>query len=303
MSELFREEALKKRETLEQSDKQIKIIRPSMWLVCIILIISVLTIGIWSVTYHITDGVEVQGIVFTNHDAVLMRSSRNCILQDVLVEEGEYVEVGDLLAIASDEDKLQEIEQLRTQLDGMDPSGTEYAAQEQLIQKAVESYASAALIKSDTTGYIQSIAGRGNALSEGDTIVSIMPGSGYREVIAYVSLQTAQNLRQGMKTQISPVYASREEYGYMTGVITSISDFPVTRETAQEKMGTVSYIDDIFPGSSAVEVHIRLELDSESGNGYLWSNPKGEELTVEFGAQCSIEVITDEYRPIELIVR
>lgn len=303
MSERFREEALKKRKSLEQSDRQIKIIRPSMWLVCAILIIGVLTIGIWSVSYHITDGVEVQGIVFTNHDVVLMRSSRKCILQDVLVAEGEYVEVGDLLAVAPDENRLREIEQLRTQLDGMDPSGTEYAAQEKRIREAVEAYASATLIKSDTTGYIQSIESRGNALNEGDMIASIMPDSGYREVIAYVSLQTAQNLKQGMKTQISPVYASREEYGYMTGVITSVSDFPVAREAAQEKMGTVSYIDDIFPGSSAVEVHIRPDLDPESGNGYLWSNPKGEDLTVEFGAQCSIEVITDEYRPIELIVR
>lgn len=54
---------------------------------------------------------------------------------------------------------------------------------------------------------------------QGDVIASVMPdnGYGYREVIAYVTDQVARSLSVGMKTQISPSFAAREEYGYMTG--------------------------------------------------------------------------------------
>ena len=64
-----------------------------------------------------------------------------------------------------------------------------------------------------------------------------------------------------------------------------------------------SYIEDIFPGNSAVEVRIKLDIDSDSDNGYKWSNPKGEKLSVGYGTQCRIIVVTDEYHPLELLLR
>ena len=50
-----------------------------------------------------------------------------------------------------------------------------------------------------------------------------------------------------------------------------------------------------------MEVRVKLNLDSDSKNNYLWSNEKGKQLSVELGTQCDVIIVTDEYRPIELL--
>ena len=121
-------------------------------------------------------------------------------------------------------------------------------------------------------------------------------------VVAYVPMQTVNSLSLGMTAQFSPSYAAREEYGYMTGVITAISNMLVSKENIILKMGTLSFVENILPEGSFVELRIRLDLDDNSANSYKWSNSKGEYLPVELGTQCSIIVVTNEYFPIKLLV-
>lgn len=303
MEGLFRKNALDNMSTPEKLDRQVKIIRPSMWIVAVILIAGMITFTMWAFTYTITDGVTIDGVVFSNQDVVQIHAARKCMLNDVLVSEGDNVEIGDLLAVVSNDEQLNVIEQQRLELE--DNNLEEKAVKEKTLQDSIDKYIATTLVKSDTKGYVQTIANSGSVMEAGDVIASVMPdnGYGYREVIAYVTDQVARSLSVGMKTQISPSFAAREEYGYMTGVITEISDFPVTKEKVKNSMGTDSYIEGIFPGNSAVEVRIKLDIDSDSDNGYKWSNPKGEKLSVGYGTQCRIIVVTDEYHPLELLLR
>jgi hypothetical protein len=159
------------------------------------------------------------------------------------------------------------------------------------------------MVKSNNSGYIQSVKSAGMALNAGDSVAMVISDQGYEEVIAYVPLQIVNHLRTGMTAQISPTYADREEYGYMTGVITNISDTPVSEEGIINMMGTLSYVADILPQESCVEVRIRLNLDDDSKNKYKWSNDKGEIIRVGLGTQCEIIVVTDEYHPIRLLLK
>lgn len=302
MAELFRKSALDTMATPEQLDKQVKIVRPSTWMLSIILVIGLITLILWSFTYHITDGVNAEGVVFSNQDVVQIKSTRDCIVTDVLVLEGEHVEIGDIIAVVSDEEKLQEIEEAKAALAELETGTTEYEASEEKLSDMVDTYVASTMIKSSTNGYIQSVISDGNALQRGENIAIVMPDSGYNEVISYVSIQTVQKLKVGMEVQVSPVYAPREEYGYMTGVITSISKVPITTERILEHMGTLSYVENVLPDTSCVEVKIQLNLDVDSKNNYSWSNEKGKNLSVETGTRCSVIIVTDEYKPIELLL-
>lgn len=302
MAELFRESALDTLATPEQLDKQVKIVRPSIWIVSVALVIGVITFILWSFTYHITNGINAEGVVFSNHNVVQLKAERDCVVTDVLAVKGEYVEIGDIIAVVSNDALLQEIANVRNSLETMESGSSEYKNTEEQLKNLRESYIAATVIKSNAAGYVQSVSASGNALVSGDNIATVMPDSGYHEVIAYVSLQTAQNLKVGMQAQVSPSYAPREEYGYMSGVVTQISDMPVAEGNILEQMGTLSYVEGIFPDTSCVEVRIKLNLDSDSKNNYLWSNEKGKKLSVEIGTQCDVVIVTDEYKPIELLL-
>lgn len=303
MANLFRKSALDTMATPEQLDKQVKITTPAAWIVCLAMCVGMVTFILWSFTYQISNGAKMNGVVFTNKDNAQIKAERDCIVTDVLVSSGEYVEIGDVIAIISFDELLEQIEQERYQLNQLEPDSEEYIREKEKLDEMIEKYVASTVIKSNCAGYVQNIVTDGNALERGENIVSIMQESGYNEVVAYVPMQAANNMTLGMKAQISPVYAPREEYGYMTGAVTYIGTVPVTEENIIEKMGTLSYVEGILPNTSFVEVRMKLDIDLDSKNNYQWSNPKGENLPVELGTQCSIIVVTSEYYPIELLLK
>ncbi len=300
MADLFRKNALDTLSSPEQLDKHIEIISPPIWILCFVLVIGMITFVLWSFTYPITSGTHFKGVIFPNNNVVQKKALRDCIVTDVLVLEGEHVNIGDIIAVVSYYEMLDDIANARLELSELDTS--EYPFDQDYIQELVDQYVAMTVIKSSTSGYIQNVVSDGASLKTGDFVFSVMPDSSYNEVVSYVSMQTAKSLSLGMPAQISPVYAAREEYGYMTGTITEIGNTPVSEESIIAKMGTLSYVKDILPDSSCVEVRIRLDLDNEAENNYHWSNEKGEKLYVGFGTQCSVTAVTNEYHPIELLL-
>jgi hypothetical protein len=302
MAQLFRKAALDTMSTPEQLDKQVKIMRPSVWIIYAAFVIALVTFVIWSFTYKVSDGVNMSGVVFTNNNIINTSADRDCIVTDVLVEDGDYVAIGDIIAVVSNDEILAQIDDCRAEIASAEKGSSEYDALNEKLDTLVDNYVATTVIKSSSSGYVQSVKSTGSALEAGDNIATVMSDKGYNEVVAYVPMQTANTLSLGMTAQVSPSYAAREEYGYMTGIITSISDTPVSEESILAKMGTLSYVDGILPEGSVVEVRIRLDLDENSANSYKWSNSKGENLSVELGTQCSIIVVTSEYYPYELLV-
>ncbi len=301
-ADLFRKNALDTLATPEQLDKHTEIISISIWIICLILMVGTVTFILWSFTYHITNGVNLEGIIFPNNKVLQKKAARDCIVTDVIVSEGEHIETGDIVAVVSHNEMLDEINLEKLKLLKFENNSEQYNITQNKIKELIDKYIAMTVIKSGCSGYVQSIVSDGTALTTGDFIFSVMPDSGYDEVVSYVPMQTAKSLSLGMQTQISPVYAPREEYGYMTGTITSLGDTPVSEESIIAKMGTLSYAKDILPETSFVEIRIRLDLNPEAENNYSWSNEKGEKLSVGFGTQCSVIAITDEYRPIELLL-
>lgn len=136
MAELFRKSALDTLATPEQLDKQVKIVRPSVWIVCMALLVGVVTFILWSFTYHISNGVNAEGVVFSNHNVVQIKAERNCIVTDVLAVRGEYVETGDIIAVVSNDELLQEIEADRIALDAMETEDEAYAKSSRKITES-----------------------------------------------------------------------------------------------------------------------------------------------------------------------
>ena len=300
-SDLFRKNAVESMATPEMLDRHVRIVKPSMWLLWVAGIIGFVTIILWGITYNISDGIDVGGVIFTSKDIVNVGAKRDDILADVLVKSGEYVESGDIVAVMRDDETLKKINEYEDKLGTLEPESEEYSGIQKRIELLRRKYSYNTVIKTDYSGYVQSVKNVGNMVSAGETIVSVMSDSGYDELIAYVPFEYTRVLELGMETQVTPCYADREEFGYMIGVITSISSVPATEESIIKNFGTISYVDGIIQDSTCVEVRIKLDPDMNSSNRYKWSNPKGEKLSVGYGTQCDVRIIMDTYHPYELL--
>ncbi len=125
--------------------------------------------------------------------------------------------------------------------------------------------------------------------------------SGDADVIyAYVPLAVSMRLTEGMNVQVSPEYASREEFGYILGVIESVGDSPVYEEELLNRFGSLQLIAPIFPSGNPVEVRVRLLRE---GGELRWSSQKGEGITMAGGSYNQLLIVVRERKPYELIIR
>lgn len=300
---IFNKTALENIGTPEQLDQQIRIMKPAIWVLFIAIITAFITAIIWSFAGHITNKTAVSGIIFPKSEVQKTTIKADGVIEEVMVSEDEYVKVGSIIAIVPDEQTLNQISLL--EYEKKRSNVKEKKTIEKKVEKLQELYMKNSIIKSQAEGYIQSIKGINSKVEKGENIATIIPydkSSDENEVVVYVPLEIADTLELGMEAQISPGYIPREEYGYMEGTISSVSNTPITEERILRKMGTMNYVKDIMPEQTSVEVRIKITRDDTSYSTFKWSNVKGNEIKINIGTVCDILIITEEQRPIDLLL-
>jgi HlyD family secretion protein len=142
---------------------------------------------------------------------------------------------------------------------------------------------------------------RGSAVSDGTPMVSIQPDAGNLEALVYLSAVEAKDVKPGMSAQISPGTVRREEYGFMTGNVAFVADYPATPVAMMSVLGNDPLVQSITAAGPVTEV--RIDLDSApTPSGFKWSSRDGPPLRISGGTLCSVQIVTQHDRPITLVV-
>ncbi len=120
---------------------------------------------------------------------------------------------------------------------------------------------------------------------------------GEQSVYCYVPISTSKKIKKGMNVQISPDYASREEYGYINGVVESVGTSIVTSDTLESNFYDPQIV--LPTVSAAMQTGNVVEIKVKMGD---WSTEKGKLLEVTDGTECVMDVIVGETRPIEFVI-
>ena len=299
-TDLFNKSALDNLETPEQLDQQVKIMGTSSWILFAAILVATIAATIWAFIGTVSSGIDYEGVIFNNEDVAIHNTGISGIIQDVLVNEGDAVKEGDILAVIANEEQRVKIAALEEEKKQYKEGSKKYFN----IQQKIEHCIGQQLVRSSTDGIVQRMELLGKAVEAGEMIALVVPESmyGYKEVVIYVPREEVGSLEIGMTVQITPSYVTREEYGYMEGVIADISNHLVTENAIIRHMGTMDYVEDILPEGSCVEVTIQLGISETSANSYVWSNPKGEELKIASGDKCRVHIVKSVYRPYELLL-
>ena len=289
MKGFFRENALINVDSPEQLNKYISVVHLYPWVGALSVFGAVTGFLIWAFTGSITSGAEVHGVIFPEGGIININTKVPGYVADIRARVGDYVVPGELLAIIPQNDVIHEIEEQKKQ-------GTD----NEVIEELINEYCRRSFVLASNEGRVTRAVEENAFVSAGDYISTIIVQnkiSNNQQVAAYVPLATAKNLKEGMEAQISPVFAPREEFGYMKGYISSIGSYPITRENIDRSL--LVFIDNVLPDSGFIQVIITLLPDGESDNLINWSNPKGRSLSIEMGTACKILIITDKSRPID----
>lgn len=261
---LFQEKAMQQLAAPEQLDQRVRIIPSGAWILFAAVLTGIAAAVMWAFFGTVSSGADYHGVIFDYNDVISLRAQTGGVLGDVLVEEGDTVSRGDVIAVIYNEAALQRIETLRERQKSYAKTSQRYRDLEEKIRGQRGEY----MLRSTSDGVVQKILLNGQAVDAGDVVASIVPQDdySYQEVYIYVPREQIGALAVGMEAQITPSYVTREEYGYVEGIISNIDENIVTENHIVKHMGTLDYVEEILPSQNCVEVTIQLSV-KETGDG------------------------------------
>ena len=168
-----------------------------------------------------------------------------------------------------------------------------------------KNYQIATKIVSPVSGKIYEISvARGSYVPPGSTVAIVEPISsdgGTLQAVMYFPVKDGKRIKRGMNIAVIPSTIKQEEYGYIQGIVTSVSDFPVSPQYLQAVMQNPALAQG-FAADPPIEVKISMVTDPTTETGFHWSSSRGPNDTLTPGIPTTGFVIVRSQRPIEMIV-
>lgn len=157
-------------------------------------------------------------------------------------------------------------------------------------------------VVSPYTGYIQEIKVKEGALvSVGMSVLSLEKTDTPLMAIGFIPV-VGQQVKPGMKAQISPATVKKEEHGFMHGRVTSVSGLPTTRQAMMSILNNALLVDQLGGQGAPFKIEMELERDPDTASGFAWSSEDGPPEPVESGTVCEVRIVVREQRPITLAI-
>ena len=266
---LFREEALEKLASPDELDRLMRVTGPKSWLALIALCTIVAAVAIWSFFGSIPIEVNSENGILIKPDSIRdVVAQDSGVVTEVDISPGDVVEEGQVIARMESDD-----------------------GDEADVVSFFDGTVTEVLVR------------RGMLVDRGDEVVVLERGDTSLQAVVYVPGDDARSLEEGMEVQISPSTVQVQEFGYMLGRVSSVSDFPVTeRHMSVTLLENEELIQSLRGNESQLEVIVDLIPDPTTASGFDWSHPQGPPIPIANGTPCTATFVLGERRPAELVL-
>ena len=120
--------------------------------------------------------------------------------------------------------------------------------------------------------------------------------------LAYFRIRDGKKIRPGMRVRVSPSTVQPGRYGSILGVVSAVSDYPVTTEAAANQVGNREIARALTDDGHQIETLARLEIDAGTFSGYAWTSTGGPPLRITAGTTAAVRVTIEELSPISFVI-
>lgn len=148
-------------------------------------------------------------------------------------------------------------------------------------------------------------AAEGQLVERGTHLVSIeSAGADVNEIEAYVYLPASEGKKigNGMRVEISPSTAKREEFGFLPAFVASVADYPSTDQGLMRVFGNEKLVQQLSGANAPIQLVAALKPSSSNASHYEWSTRSGPPFALQSGTACIASITLSEQRPIELVI-
>lgn len=189
-----------------------------------------------------------------------------------------------------------ELTQLKNQLD---------EARRNVAELLRDTKTFAAVVSPYTGKVVEVKAAEGQLVERGTHLISVEPtGVDVNELEAYVYLPASEGKKVagGMRVEVSPSTAKREEFGFMPAFVASVADYPSTDQGLMRVFGNDKLVQQLSGTLAPIQIVAALKSSATNPSRYEWSTRGGPPFTLQSGTSCSASITLSEQRPIELVI-
>ena len=151
---------------------------------------------------------------------------------------------------------------------------------------------------------VELLVNEGSFVDAGTAVVSLEPVDGEETELKAVIYVTSEgsNLEPGMEAQISPAGVKKEEFGFIRGEITRVSDFPASPPGMMRVLGNENLVRSLTAMGPVIEVTVDLLVSQQSQSRFVWSSPKVPKVKIRSGTICTAVLVEKRQHPIFLVI-
>ncbi|HEV3050375.1 MAG TPA: NHLP bacteriocin system secretion protein, partial [Longimicrobium sp.] len=152
---------------------------------------------------------------------------------------------------------------------------------------------------------LEVMAEQGSMVQSGQLILTVdLTGKAVKglEAILYIPSVHGKKIKPGMEVQIAPSTVKKEEFGYLLGTVTYVSDFPVTPQGMARVLKNDQLVTRLSGDDAPYEVHVDLLPDPDNVSTYRWTSTGGPPLRVQSGTLATAGIVVERRRPILMVI-
>jgi NHLM bacteriocin system secretion protein len=120
--------------------------------------------------------------------------------------------------------------------------------------------------------------------------------------VLYIPSKDGKKIKKGMQALVVPSTVQPQEYGFIKGKVTYVSDFPITQQGMLTSVKNDQLAKGLLAAGPLFEVHVDFEKDPKSYSGFKWTSAKGPDIFIKEGTSCMGKVTINEESPITIVV-
>lgn len=301
----------------EQLDQLLTVTTPKAWLAVVAALVIIAASAAWGFGGKVVQTVPGQCILVRSGGVRQIVFPYSGQVTDIRPRPGDFVRRGEVVARLAQPHLVEQILQTEEQLDELltvhvsSPSAMTAADQEEVARLAIrleelrrQLETESRVISPYDGRVLQLRADVFEFVGQGGTLLTMeLAGDQIKdlEAVIYLPVASGQAVHSGMPVEIVPASVRKEEYGFMTGRVVSVSEFPVTAEQMLRVVGNEQLVSLLSGGAAPIEVRADLTLDPSTISGFHWSSSSGPAVKIAPGTLCTAAVVIGERSPISLL--
>jgi len=170
------------------------------------------------------------------------------------------------------------------------------------LQLTRERYEEESRVLSPYTGRVVALlVDTGETVNTGTAVMNVELADKPVQALAFIPLQGTR-VRPQMDALLSPEGITWEEYGYMIGTVTAVSDAPMNPDAMNRLLRNPTLVTQFTEAGGAYLITIDVVRDGQTPSGFKWTSLEGPPIAIGSGTLFTVEITVEARRPIELVV-